>query len=1110
MTVPNTFTPGTLISAAQVNENFSAVVSEAELAAASGATRVGFTEYGTGAVTRSVEARLRDSISVKDFGAVGNGVADDTAAFNRAVAANQAVVGGDISIPTPGTYKLTSQIKSDPVRTGFVSSGATLDFSGMNFPDPSDSPELIFNPNINGSTGWLIGDGAGTVNAFNSGAAKFTAPRGVEMLVASPHSLAPANSSRYLEFGQRITANVGDLVRVEITVDWVKNVEYTNPPAAPTTQSRGFLFFGGAEGADGSSRDLTDMAVIAVPSLSFSSTEFVGENPAPKTYTLDFTVPLGPPPTLTTPGNLDQFVNPYVRISSNASMRVSRVSAKVIPRNAAFYITSTIEQYGHPMRQWGGFRIRGPAVDTNTVQADRATAFLLASDPPQSTRIHMQGVQIIGATFKYGIDMGDGAYLCSFTDCFISGRVAGFHSQEKAFDAGENINFRGGVITSLGGVAYWNEGNFQLNAFGTSSDFPYQFFKGTGQNRFFGCHWEKNGFQGQEDRNLPLVELTGGQLDYVYGRIQINQSYFVTTLAAPLYVSSPGVATFTGVNMSNMECTQDVLSVGGGKVSCRGTVGGSNIPTIVHRNYEDNAAGDGRFARRVLSPDSWVSSNGNGLQANDASLSLIAPTALASTYTVTVADRGKAFAISAANPSSTVTLPSAVTVGAGYYVVFKNEAYVNATPSIITVNTVSGQTIDGKTEDNNPVPLTIPVLGVYSGSNPGNIRTLISNGSNWITPDARLRNTQYSIDFAYNYTAQLYAFTGILPRSTSLTTNNELTSTTQVQFTGQGIGGYRIYGAGLNENTSVIASQLPTSNNNGTVDISSPVFRPGSAATVQSFTIYNPTPNGTGTVEFDPTVYRTDYNGVAGYGSAKVTKGSGVRSADAFYFNQIIPLQVGCGIGFESFIKLEPVGGDADNVLRNVYVRKFWVRSTDRDSYNVPILEVDEDLNSEDVIQFQSSTGKRVWSFAANTTSGSPILTNLTGGLFAPFNKLQVGDAIVGAGIPANAVLKEKLAARPIDPVTDKPIPNGPIIYTFVLALNSVEGAPANATATATDVSLTAYAADLWVRTSYSNLNAPTPVVRPDWATHLRVRYDISGLTGPRSIWVTDTMATPW
>lgn len=55
-----------------------------DLAAATGASLVGFQQEGTGAVSTTVQRKLRESVSVKDFGAVGDGVADDTAGIQAA------------------------------------------------------------------------------------------------------------------------------------------------------------------------------------------------------------------------------------------------------------------------------------------------------------------------------------------------------------------------------------------------------------------------------------------------------------------------------------------------------------------------------------------------------------------------------------------------------------------------------------------------------------------------------------------------------------------------------------------------------------------------------------------------------------------------------------------------------------------------------------------------------------------------------------------------------------------------------------------------------------------------------------------------------------------
>ena len=68
-----------------------------------------FLQVGTGAVTRTVRSKGQDFVSVTDFGAVGNGVADDTAAIQAAVDALISNGGGTLYVPK-GTYKTTSEI----------------------------------------------------------------------------------------------------------------------------------------------------------------------------------------------------------------------------------------------------------------------------------------------------------------------------------------------------------------------------------------------------------------------------------------------------------------------------------------------------------------------------------------------------------------------------------------------------------------------------------------------------------------------------------------------------------------------------------------------------------------------------------------------------------------------------------------------------------------------------------------------------------------------------------------------------------------------------------------------------------------------------------------
>jgi hypothetical protein len=79
----------------------------------SDASAITYNQGGTGAQDRTVKAKLQEFVSVKDFGAVGDGVTDDTAAIQAALdaAANLGVddKGALVHFPS-GKYKITSTI----------------------------------------------------------------------------------------------------------------------------------------------------------------------------------------------------------------------------------------------------------------------------------------------------------------------------------------------------------------------------------------------------------------------------------------------------------------------------------------------------------------------------------------------------------------------------------------------------------------------------------------------------------------------------------------------------------------------------------------------------------------------------------------------------------------------------------------------------------------------------------------------------------------------------------------------------------------------------------------------------------------------------------------
>jgi hypothetical protein len=109
------------------------------------ATKLAFTQSGAGATVRTVDSKLKDVVSVKDFGAVGDGVADDTAAIQAAITASTSIV-----FPA-GTYKTISSISipsnrvlvgvnaritwdADVFLTCFTLTGVTdIDITGLEF-----------------------------------------------------------------------------------------------------------------------------------------------------------------------------------------------------------------------------------------------------------------------------------------------------------------------------------------------------------------------------------------------------------------------------------------------------------------------------------------------------------------------------------------------------------------------------------------------------------------------------------------------------------------------------------------------------------------------------------------------------------------------------------------------------------------------------------------------------------------------------------------------------------------------------------------------------------------------------------------------------------------
>jgi len=191
----------------------------------------------TGSTTsRSLKDRFADTVNVKDFGAVGDGVTDDTAAFQAAVAAGRCIV-----IPPKGTYLVknitlsNSQLISGSGAIIKAASGAEYIFKLTNY-SSGISDIYIAEANcskaaiIIASSRFVLINNVRILNTLNAGSVILLDPTegGDENNVSRPQ-ISNVILDGFPAVGLNIKANCSELNAINLYIDCGTLPPYTAP-----------------------------------------------------------------------------------------------------------------------------------------------------------------------------------------------------------------------------------------------------------------------------------------------------------------------------------------------------------------------------------------------------------------------------------------------------------------------------------------------------------------------------------------------------------------------------------------------------------------------------------------------------------------------------------------------------------------------------------------------------------------------------------------------------------------------------------------------------------------------------------------------------------------
>jgi parallel beta-helix repeat protein len=203
-----------------------------DLATDAGSSFVGFEQAGTGAVTRSVQDKARETVSVTDFGVIGSGL-DETVAFQKALDTG----AKKVEVPENVTVGITSVS---------LAANQTLEINGIVKKLSGSSPAITMN-NLSKiiGCGQIDGNSVANADAIYASAKSDLIVAGVYIHHVGGKGISLASSTKY-----RITNN-----RIENITGQAINLDFADSGSVANnyidTALHGVQFWGG----DGSGGD---------------------------------------------------------------------------------------------------------------------------------------------------------------------------------------------------------------------------------------------------------------------------------------------------------------------------------------------------------------------------------------------------------------------------------------------------------------------------------------------------------------------------------------------------------------------------------------------------------------------------------------------------------------------------------------------------------------------------------------------------------------------------------------------------------------------------------------------------------------------------------------